>query len=841
MLSDLALGSSTMKNEHWVLLSCLILSLALGCSNQSPVVELPAEQSQPPASSVAKQSVDRQSSSKTPNKLQQPLFYDDVVCLGVGVSSYDSGDIHDLPNAEQDATRVTNLFAEQYGFRPRLLLGKRATKSGIIAELDSIVAGSASSSAVVVYFAIHGYVTSGIERTDTGSFVKRKGYLLPYGTGLNPESSEVSTDAKLWDELAIDMGWLVERINQLKTRHVVLIVDTCSSGYMTKRGGAELLPLQKLLADASRSVIAATTQNEKAIDGRLASELENLMREAASRREVLSITDLFQRLRPKVISASQGTMTPQMAHVGMGDGEFIFFPLGVSPDAISRLKAAVARIEQEPAEPDFNSKEFDAVRDVITRRLARGGKQVTLNDVQSILHSSGHWFGEAADSEIERWKLFRQQMQENAAWGDGLAMAALHFCYSMGVGERRPEPNNDEAAKWALAAKATSRHPGLHEFLMGRCYRYGIGVPKNEQTALGLYERSAELGFSLGKLGLATLLNSKAGSTGGLTTELKRKVFELLTLCTDDGITESWLTLADKYANGDTPSGVKDFSKAIEAYQKAFDLGNMRAAAPLFEAYCEISSPKEFGHAEECLRRGAKSGDSASQYLLANELGNLQYSTVRLQLAPDRDQAIRLLESAASQNHPLALVVLARAYSGTGTASESLELPINLEKCVELIDRGVATGNPRAMYQKAYWLASDSGVYARNPEEAFQLAQRSAQMGDHLGCFLLANYYETGTGVELDSIYKQPSRFSPMSYRVYHWYMRAIMLGEKDGSESDRKLKQLQGNINVQKAGIPWDKVGFPWPLDVLQSWKERYPETCREFERRYPTRELSK
>ena len=93
--------------------------------------------------------------------------------------------------------------------------------------------------------------------------------------------------------------------------------------------------------------------------------------------------------------------------------------------------------------------------------------------------------------------------EENAARGDSLAMAALHYCHEKGLGEDQPKPDLNKAYQWASIALDMDEPRGLGEFLMGRCHRFGIGTPKNLVAGIELYRKSAQQGFVLGEFASA--------------------------------------------------------------------------------------------------------------------------------------------------------------------------------------------------------------------------------------------------------------------------------------------------------------------------------------------------
>src|ERR1019366_3631014 len=118
-------------------------------------------------------------------------------------------------------------------------------------SLDEIDRQTSPPEVLILYFACHGV---SFEFTEKGNPVPvRVGYLVPHDAQV--DLKDTSRPA-LWAEEALGMRALVDRIERLKCRHVLLIADTCCSGFLTKRGGLESRETVSLLSDPSRTILA---------------------------------------------------------------------------------------------------------------------------------------------------------------------------------------------------------------------------------------------------------------------------------------------------------------------------------------------------------------------------------------------------------------------------------------------------------------------------------------------------------------------------------------------------------------------------------------------------------
>lgn len=203
--------------------------------------------------------------SRTGWGADKPHFYRQVHVLCIGIDDYWSTGVAPLKSAESDAQALANCLHEHFGFTATPLLGREATKAAITHKLDELDETLGDHDALLVYFAGHGHVFRYTERDGALAVQRRAGFLIPYEADLDLAATP---RAERWQTEAIDMQWLIERVEAMQAHHVVLLADACCSGFLTKRGGIESPEVIKLLKDSSRCVVAATTQKEQASEGK---------------------------------------------------------------------------------------------------------------------------------------------------------------------------------------------------------------------------------------------------------------------------------------------------------------------------------------------------------------------------------------------------------------------------------------------------------------------------------------------------------------------------------------------------------------------------------------------
>jgi TPR repeat protein len=741
----------------------------------------------------------------------RPHFYEKVQVVCVGIDNYASPGTQ-LNEAVSDAQALAAVLDRRFAFGPaKMLLDDKATKQAIMDTLEEIDRQAKPPEVLILYFACHGVVFEYAEPGNPAPM--RVGFLVPHDARVQLNDT---SDPRQWMEQAINMRTLVDRIERLRCTHVVLIADTCCSGFLTKRG-LESREIVALLSEPSRTILAATTQREAARDGVFTKELVTILERGARDSEPLSVSDVWQKLRKEVPQKARVKMTPQMSHVGAGDGEFVFIPRTVSPKAVALLKEAVAEVRTGAK---IDPSKLGLFRGVLDRRQELVGGRSTLADVLVALETLDYRYGEDADAEAKRWESIFKKLQHNASLGDIWAMAGLHLCYANGLGtEKAPA----DAYHWARQADQFVKPAGVGAFLLGRCYRFGIGVERNDTAARKLYEKSAEQGFLLGKFAVASLILAESADEASVA-----RAMQHLEEASRAGLANATALLADVYALG--KAGIKkDIPKAVELTQRAAQQGSASALTVLYGVYSRGAPelpPKDLKRAEAYLRQAAARGFAPAQLRLGCELFPVPDFPANLGLAVEKARGLALMEQAAKQNHAPALVVLSKIHVDPKYAL------LDHVKARAHLEKAVALDFAAALTQQGLWYL-EGRAYRKDELKALECFKKSAAKKDALGCAQLAIMYEAGVGLDLPEKLRQSNRYHPYSHVALHWYVQALVNGGNPFAAG--KLKRFRGDLNLESAGIPYDQPGYLWPRDVLARFKREYPDSAAEFEDRYP------
>ena len=129
--------------------------------------------------------------------------------LLIGIDDYKDRNIPDLKTPVKDVKAVSEVLTDRYGFKNfRLILNQEATRERIISELRSLIEKSRPEDSVLVYYAGHGDQDK----------LTRGGWWIP-------------SDAKAGNPATYIDNSLIQRIvAAMKTRHVLVISDSCYSG-----------------------------------------------------------------------------------------------------------------------------------------------------------------------------------------------------------------------------------------------------------------------------------------------------------------------------------------------------------------------------------------------------------------------------------------------------------------------------------------------------------------------------------------------------------------------------------------------------------------------------------
>lgn len=299
-------------------------------------------------------------------------------------------------------------------------------------------------------------------------------------------------------------------------------------------------------------------------------------------------------------------------------------------------------------------------------------------DVLKSLHTNG----------CEIPKILVLLLKQRAAEGDVIAMHALGYCCSKGLGL---PVDHVTAAKWEKSA-AVAGHPiAMNNY--GARLQVGQGVPKNPEAAMEWYRKSADMGYARAMANIA------------------------------------WAFLKSDEIGVDTAEAMHWIEKAME-----LDRGY-----PLFLlGYCHergYEVPEDPGKAIELYEEAAANQCAEAMHALGYlyHHGNI--------VEPDVNTAIYWYEQAVARLNPAAMNNLAHCY----WANEGVER--DYEKAIVLYKRSAELGYAKAMYNLGCCYDYGHGVEP-NPETAFKYYKMAAELKDYAAMNSQAICYRDGYGVE---------------------------------------------------------------------------------------------
>jgi TPR repeat protein len=723
----------------------------------------------------------------------------------------------DLSRAEADARAVGDTFREVFGYEVVPLLGKQATRDGILRTLREVGSGLGERDALIVYFAGHGQV---VDRPGAGE----AGFLVPADAELDLDNH---SDFDRWRAQAVDMQGVVDLLNGLPAGHVLLIADSCCSGFLTSRGALADWDLKNFLFRRSRTVLSATTRHQAAADGRFTAKLIAELRrlDAPDKRPTAaSVYDVFYPLLKEVSAESKGGMTPQLAQVDSGDGMFVFIPASVPRAEIERDLRAL--------EVGEGGGDGAALVAVAQRRIARTKQATTLADVAAALEAIDYRFAADAQDRQAEWEGRFERFARNAAAGDAFAMAALHFCYSKGLGtDRDPE----KAYEWARRADRVAGQKGLGRFLLGRCYEHGLGVrvsgPGALDQARALYRESAATGSPFGQYAVSARelpAATDADEARRLRGELAKAVAA--------GVGAGEVDLAADHGRS-RPGLPADKAEQRKLLERAAARGNPAARLALFRALATAdASPADLKLAEAELRQSATAGHPPAMSELGYAL--LDGPKHRLKLRTDAEAAFGWFDRAAQAGDDRGLVRSALMLAdGKGTRADQRLARERLEAAVKL-------GSADADFVQGDWYRTGK-VYKQSHREALAAFRRSADKGHLAGCAYTGLMYSEAQGFEVRRRWKETPYFHRDWYLALHYFQRAYDRGLAEDPACDELAVEVTGVVNTFMAALAGNQLRFERPpgtadvpffamqeaaRTIAEDWREREPGTFGSF-----------
>ncbi len=147
--------------------------------------------------------------------------------LVIGINEYanhGAAGWDNLRTTVNDARVVARTLNEQYGFAVTMLLHAAATRSGIMQELDTI-ATAYPDEAILIYYAGHGFYKEDVDQ----------GYWIPSDARRKTDDGRPAKQDWVWNST------IQEMLNSTKSKHVLMIADSCFSGALFRHSSAHRL------------------------------------------------------------------------------------------------------------------------------------------------------------------------------------------------------------------------------------------------------------------------------------------------------------------------------------------------------------------------------------------------------------------------------------------------------------------------------------------------------------------------------------------------------------------------------------------------------------------------
>lgn len=168
--------------------------------------------------------------------------------LIVAIDSYDDISFPNLNNAKYDADRLLKILSSKYGFKTiqEPLYDRTANRANIIDALNNLSSSLTTNDSIIIYFAGHGTINP---KTS-------KGYWIPVDATNNSTSNFINNST------------VIECLEAIDARHILLISDSCFSGTFLSKSRAIKTeePYIKLERTKSRWVLASGRE-ERVSDG----------------------------------------------------------------------------------------------------------------------------------------------------------------------------------------------------------------------------------------------------------------------------------------------------------------------------------------------------------------------------------------------------------------------------------------------------------------------------------------------------------------------------------------------------------------------------------------------
>lgn len=293
---------------------------------------------------VLSSAANRGITEKSPKEPAALMRYKDYHALVVGVSNYESWP--DLPNAANDAREVAAALKAS-GFDVQLVLdpASEALRKALGDMVYSL--GNLENRALLFYFAGHGETLGLADGTELG-------FIVPSDCPLK------KSDPIGFDSRAISMKDIEMLALKVKTRHVLMLFDSCFSGSLFNMVRAAPVDITEKSALPVRQFITAGAAGEQVPDRSVFKEvfLRGITGDADLNDDgYVTGSELGMHLQQEVVNYTRGGQHPQYGKINnpkLDRGDFIFLAsteAGSAAGAEKRSDATPGATPSETIEP----------------------------------------------------------------------------------------------------------------------------------------------------------------------------------------------------------------------------------------------------------------------------------------------------------------------------------------------------------------------------------------------------------------------------------------------------------------------------------------------------------
>jgi TPR repeat protein len=300
-----------------------------------------------------------------------------------------------------------------------------------------------------------------------------------------------------------------------------------------------------------------------------------------------------------------------------------------------------------------------------------------------------------------------------------------------------PVPTVAPAPQSAVPTTAQPGGPATYlDAIVERARTLLVSKQRDPKTAASLLAEASAAGHTGAMLTLAGLYVKG----DGVAADFDRAKALIENAIAASGSDDGWAALGDLYRDADADH--HDVAKAIDAYQKASDLGNRWAMISLARLVTSgEGAPADFDRAKKLLQSAiAGGGDPAT--LAWTILGDL-YRNAPVPVG-DPAQAIAAYRQAVGFGDTTAMISLGQMYAaGVGGAGD-------FDRAKALFDTAIEAGSAKDGWANLGDLYRDADTAHRDTAAAAQAYQKASDLGDTWSTISLGRLYATGDGVAPD-------------------------------------------------------------------------------------------